>query len=154
MSARKIKRLEAGRIERQLAPQEAEIKAWAKAGASPKPAASERVAQVDVADAVASWDRKAPARGLAEDSRTVAAAAPAPDFERLCYNLARLMEQGGRTLAAYFNPSVSNDAKSNVANGVADALRSISRIAEHWLSDPARTLEAQSSLTVKLLGLW
>jgi polyhydroxyalkanoate synthase len=78
----------------------------------------------------------------------------APDFERLSYNLARLVEQGGRTLAAYFKPSESNEAKSNVSNGVADALRSIGRVVEHWLSDPARTLEAQSSLTVKLLGLW
>jgi len=162
MSARKIKRLEAGRIERQLTPPTAEMKTWAKAGASPKPAASKPVAPVVAADAGASPGRKAPARGPSGDSRTVAAPAlkasremeGAPDFERLSYNLARLVEQGGRTLAAYFKPSESNEAKSNVSNGVADALRSISRIAEHWLSDPARTFEAQSSLTVKLLGLW
>ena len=40
MGAKKIKRLEAGRIEREPAPPEAESKTWAKAGASPKPAAS------------------------------------------------------------------------------------------------------------------
>ncbi|MGB6493909.1 MAG: class I poly(R)-hydroxyalkanoic acid synthase [Methylocella sp.] len=165
MTARKIKRLEAGRIERQLTPPKAEITTWAKAGASPKPAASKRVAPAVAADASAGPDRKAPARGPAGARRTVAAPAPAarrasremegaPDFERLSYNLARLVEQGGRTLAAYLKPAEGNEAKSNVSNGVADALRSISRIAEHWLSDPARTLEAQSSLTVKLLGLW
>jgi polyhydroxyalkanoate synthase len=165
MSARKIKRFEAGRIERQLTPPKPDIKTWAKAGASPKPAASKPVAPIVAADAGVSPDRKAPARGPAGDNRTVAAPASAarkasremegaPDFERLSYNLARLVEQGGRTLAAYFKPSESNEAKSNVSNGVADALRSISRIAEHWLSDPTRTLEAQSSLTVKLLGLW
>jgi polyhydroxyalkanoate synthase len=165
MSARKIKRFEAGRIERQLTPPKPDIKTWAKGGTSPRPAASKQVAPIVAADAAASPDSKAPARGPAGDGHTVAAAAQAarkaaremegaPDFERLSYNLARLVEQGGRTLAAYFKPSESNEAKSNVSNGVADALRSISRIAEHWLSDPARTLEAQSSLTVKLLGLW
>src|SRR3984893_8363120 len=164
MSAKKTQRMEAGRIERRLAPPQAEGTTWAKAGASPKPVASTRVAPVVAADAAASPDRKAPARGPGGDGRTVTAPAPAarkasremdgaPDFERLSYNLARLVEQGGRTLAAYFKPE-STEAKSNVSNGVADALRSIGRVVEHWLSDPARTLEAQSSLTVKLLGLW
>src|ERR1700730_6409524 len=133
MCARKIKRFEAGRIERQLTPPKPDIKTWAKAGASPKPAASTPVAPIVAADGGLSTDRKAPARGPAEDSRTVAAPASAarkasremegaPDFERLSYNLARLVGQGGRTLAAYFKPSESNEAKSNVSNGVADAL--------------------------------
>ncbi|MGH6800802.1 MAG: class I poly(R)-hydroxyalkanoic acid synthase, partial [Methylocella sp.] len=167
MSVKKVKRLEAGRIERELTPLEAESKTWAKAGASPKAAASKPVAPAVAAEAAASLDSRAPARGPAGDSRTVAAAAPSarkaspqkegaagPDFERLSYNLARLVEQGGRALAAYFKPQESNEARSNVSNGVADALRSIGRIAEHWLSDPARTFEAQSSLTAKFFGLW
>ncbi|MGC2094086.1 MAG: hypothetical protein WA648_13390, partial [Methylocella sp.] len=73
MTARKIKRLEAGRIERQLTPPKAEITTWAKAGASPKPAASKRVAPAVAADASAGPDRKAPARGPAGARRTVAA---------------------------------------------------------------------------------
>ena len=167
MGAKKIKRLEAGRIEREPAPPEAESKTWAKAGASPKPAASLWVAPAVAAEAAASPDSKAPARGLAGDISPVTApvlaarkasrekeGAASPDFERLSYNLARLVEQGGRALAAYFKPSENNEAKSNVSNGVADALRSIGRIAEHWLSDPGRAVEAQSSLTAKLLGLW
>lgn len=79
--------------------------------------------------------------------------ATGPDFERLSYNLARLVEQGGRALAAYFKPSESG-GKTDVSLELTDAIRSISRIVEHWLSDPARTLAAQSSLTVKFLGLW
>ncbi|MGH6823221.1 MAG: class I poly(R)-hydroxyalkanoic acid synthase, partial [Methylocella sp.] len=164
MSARKINRLEARRIERELTPPKAETKTWVTAGASPKPAGS-KLAPVVAGDAAAGPDGKAPARGAAGDRGAVAVAAPkarkasremegAPDFERLSYNLARLVEQGARALAAYFKPSESNEAKSNLSNGVADALRSIGRIAEHWLSDPARAVEAQSSLTVKFLGLW
>ncbi|MGB8901216.1 MAG: hypothetical protein WCC90_19165 [Methylocella sp.] len=160
MGAKKIKRLEAGRIEREPAPPEAESKTWAKASASPKPAASLWVAPAVAAEAAASPDSKAAARGPAGDISTVTApvlaarkpsrekeGAASPDFERLSYNLARLVEQGGRALAAYFKPSENNGAKSNVSNGVADALRSIGRIAEHWLSDPGRAVEAQSSLT-------
>jgi hypothetical protein len=62
MSARKIKRLEAGRSQRQLTPPKAEMKTWARAGA------------LLAADAAASPDSKASARGPAGDSR----AAPAP----------------------------------------------------------------------------
>jgi polyhydroxyalkanoate synthase subunit PhaC len=167
MSARKIKRLGAGGTERQLIPPKPEITTRAKAGASPKSAAPKRVAPVIAVDAAASPDCKAPARGPAGDGCTVAAPAPAarkasrekedaarPDFERLSHNLAQLMEQGGRMLAAYFQPSESNEARTNVSHGVADALRSTSRIAGYWLSDPARTVEAQSSLMIKFLGLW
>ncbi|HEY8006856.1 MAG TPA: class I poly(R)-hydroxyalkanoic acid synthase [Methylocella sp.] len=78
--------------------------------------------------------------------------AAGPDFERLSYNFSRLMEQGGKALAAYFKPRESG-GKTDVTVELTDALRSFSRIAEHWLSDPARTLEAQSSLAVKFLGL-
>ena len=82
--------------------------------------------------------------------------AAGPDFERLSYNLARLLEQGGRALAAYLKPAlkpVESGGKTDVSIELTDAVRSFSRIAEHWLSDPARSLEAQSSLMVKLLGL-
>jgi polyhydroxyalkanoate synthase len=78
--------------------------------------------------------------------------AAGPDFERLSHNFSRLMEQGGKALAAYFKPRESGD-KTDVTVELTDALRSFSRIAEHWLSDPARTVEAQSSLAVKFLGL-
>ncbi len=53
MSAQKIKRLAAGRIERQLTPPKPEMKTWAKAGGSPKPAASKPAAPVIAAEAVA-----------------------------------------------------------------------------------------------------
>ena len=76
-----------------------------------------------------------------------------PDFEKLSLNLARFVEQGGRALASFFTPPESGD-KHDVSTELTDAFRSLSRVAEHWLSDPARSLEAQSALTVKFLGLW
>ena len=76
-----------------------------------------------------------------------------PDFEKLSLNLARFVEQGGRALASFFTPPESG-GKHDVSAELTDAFRSLSRVAEHWLSDPARSLEAQSALTVKFLGLW
>ncbi len=153
MSSRKTKPLEATRIERQLVPPKPEITTIANPGRSPKSAASKKVSPAVAADASATPNSEGPALGPAtpEASREKEGA---PDFERLSYNLARLVEQGGKMLAAYFKQPEDIEAKSNISNGLADAIRSISRIAEHWLSDPARTLEAQSSLTVRFLGLW
>ena len=82
------------------------------------------------------------------------AEAPAtPNFERLGLNLARLMEQGSRALAAYFDPSQSNKG-TDLSDQLTDAYRALSPITAHWLRDPARTLQAQTALTTKFLGLW
>jgi polyhydroxyalkanoate synthase len=140
----------------------------AEIGTGAKPAASSNATPAKPAKlsvAAASPAGKAPARSAARIRRSAAAqpqgapnasgenqGAAGPDFERLSLNFARLMEQGGKALAAYFKPSDSRD-KTDVSVEMTDAIRSFSRIAEHWLSDPARTLEAQSSLTVKFLGL-
>ncbi|MCI0737391.1 MAG: class I poly(R)-hydroxyalkanoic acid synthase, partial [Beijerinckiaceae bacterium] len=95
----------------------------------------------------------APAPASGKESEDDNKAKGTPDFERLAFNLARLMEQGGRAVAACFNPA-QRGAKAGVSEELNDAYRSISAIAEHWLSDPARALEAQTSLAAKFLGLW
>lgn len=77
-----------------------------------------------------------------------------PDFERLAYNIARLMEQGGKALAACLKPAEAGESQSALSNEVSDAVRSLSRVAEHWLSDPAKTVEAQSALLANFLGLF
>jgi polyhydroxyalkanoate synthase subunit PhaC len=142
-----------------LKPASAKAKRTRAKAATPTNAAS-KLAKPSVATT-----SKASPRSVAKVRR--AAAAPAqdapgasqknqgaagPDFERLSHNFSRLMEQGGKALAAYFKPRESGD-NTDVTVELTDALRSFSRIAEHWLSDPARTVEAQSSLAVKFLGL-
>ncbi len=97
--------------------------------------------------------RSAAVRPAAQNTSQEDKAKATPDLERLSYNMARLVEQGGRALAAYFNPSEPK-AKTDLTNEIADGVRSIGRVAEHWLSDPTRTLEAQSALTYKLFGLF
>lgn len=77
-----------------------------------------------------------------------------PDFERLSYNMARLMEQGGKALAACLKPAEVGEVKSDLSTEVADAVRSLGRVAEHWLSDPTRSLEAQTALATNFVALW
>jgi polyhydroxyalkanoate synthase len=79
--------------------------------------------------------------------------APKPDFERMTYNIARFVEQGGKALAATLKPPEQGEPKTDLSNGLQDAIRSISKVAEHWLSDPAKTAEAQSALVASFLAL-
>ncbi len=73
------------------------------------------------------------------------------DFAR---NLARLVEQGGKALAAYLKPREAGAAKDNVADEVNDAVKTLGQVAEYWLSDPQRAVELQANLGKAYLDLW
>ncbi len=102
-------------------------------------------------------DNRAGAAGPAATSEKAdknPAEAPAtPNFERLGINLARLMEQGSRALAACFDPSRTTKS-ADLSGQLTDAYHALSPITAHWLRDPARTVQAQTSLATKFLGLW
>jgi len=76
-----------------------------------------------------------------------------PDFERIAYNMARLLEQGGKALAATLKPPEHGESKSELTTEISNAVRSIGKVTEHWLSDPAKTVEAQTALLASFLGL-
>ena len=82
------------------------------------------------------------------------AASPLPDFEALSRNLARLADEGGKVAAAYLSHA-KNEAKPGDAGGeIASAVKTLGKVAEHWLSDPARAMKAQSALSAGFLSLW
>jgi polyhydroxyalkanoate synthase subunit PhaC len=76
----------------------------------------------------------------------------APDFDRLSQNLAVLVGQGGKALAALLEPS--GGAASGLADSVLDAVKTFGRVAEYWLADPQRAVEAQTALSSNFLSLW
>jgi polyhydroxyalkanoate synthase len=76
------------------------------------------------------------------------------DVEALSRNLARLIEEGGKALAAYLKPREEGKIKDEHAEDLADAVKSLGRVAEFWLSDPARALELQTRLGRAYLDLW
>ena len=76
------------------------------------------------------------------------------DVEALSHNIARLIEEGGKALAAYLKPREEGKIKGDTAEDITDVVKSVGRVAEYWLSDPRRALEVQTSLGRAYLELW
>jgi polyhydroxyalkanoate synthase len=78
----------------------------------------------------------------------------AADVEEFSRNLARLVEQGGRALAAYLKPHEEGRKDREFADEVAEVVKTLGHVAEYWLADPQRTVELQSRLGKSYLDLW
>jgi polyhydroxyalkanoate synthase len=78
----------------------------------------------------------------------------AVDVEAFSQNLARLVEQGGRALAAYLKPHEEGRKDREFADEVAEVVKTLGHVAEYWLADPQRTVELQSRLGKSYLDLW
>jgi len=78
------------------------------------------------------------------------------DVEVFSRNLARIIEQGGRALAAYLKPREEGRERddSQLAEEVAEVVKTLSQVAEYWLTDPQRALELQTRLGTAYLELW
>ncbi|MGE5773456.1 MAG: PHA/PHB synthase family protein [Hyphomicrobiales bacterium] len=75
-------------------------------------------------------------------------------MEVLAHNVARLVEEGGKALAAYMKPREEGKIKGDLADDITDAVKSVGRVAEYWMSDPHRAHELQTSLGRAYLDLW
>jgi polyhydroxyalkanoate synthase len=64
------------------------------------------------------------------------------------------MEQLGKAMAAMVKPVEEGKSKAGFADDVADAIKTFGHVAEWWLADPSRAIEAQTSLSTEFLGLW
>jgi polyhydroxyalkanoate synthase len=78
---------------------------------------------------------------------------PVPDFEELSRNMARFIEGAGKAAAAYLKP-VQEGQPPELASDASEAIKSFSRVAEAWMSDPQKSFEAQSRLGTQFLSLW
>jgi polyhydroxyalkanoate synthase len=76
-----------------------------------------------------------------------------PDVEELAHNVARIMEEGGKAMAAYLKPREEGRLDDQFAE-VSDVVRTLGQVADYWLRDPQRALELQSSLGKAYLDLW
>ncbi|HXX04253.1 MAG TPA: class I poly(R)-hydroxyalkanoic acid synthase, partial [Xanthobacteraceae bacterium] len=76
------------------------------------------------------------------------------DVEEFSRNLARLVEEGGRALAAYLKPREAGRDDQEFADEVNDAVKTFAAVAQYWLADPQRTLELQARLGKAYLDLW
>jgi polyhydroxyalkanoate synthase subunit PhaC len=78
---------------------------------------------------------------------------PSADVEEFARNAARIMEEGGKALAAYLKPREEGRADDQYAE-VTDVVKTLGQVADYWLRDPQRALELQSSLGKAYLDLW
>lgn len=76
------------------------------------------------------------------------------DVEAFAHNLARMIEEGGKALAAYMKPREEGKLKDDKAEDITDVVKTVGHVAEYWLSDPKRAFELQTSLGRAYLELW
>ena len=80
---------------------------------------------------------------------------PAPSISRRSRkNIARMVEEGGKALAAYLKPREEGEVKIEPADEIADVVKTLGQVAEYWLSDPQRAVEVQAELGKAYLELW
>jgi polyhydroxyalkanoate synthase len=86
--------------------------------------------------------------------------APAPakigvvDVELFAKNLARMIEDGGKALAAYLRPRQEGEIRHGLSDEMTDMVKTLGEVAEYWLADPQRAVELQSRLGKAYLDLW
>ncbi len=76
-----------------------------------------------------------------------------PEFFAL--NIARVMEEGGKALAAYLKPRENGGASTAlVAGEMSEVAKTLTTVMQYWLSDPHRAAEMQTTLGKSYLDLW
>ncbi|HMI11895.1 MAG TPA: class I poly(R)-hydroxyalkanoic acid synthase, partial [Bradyrhizobium sp.] len=76
------------------------------------------------------------------------------DPEAFAMNLARAMENSGQALAAYLKPREDGEPKDKPPTELGEVIKTLSAVAEYWLSDKARTTELQIKMGKAYLDLW
>ncbi len=75
------------------------------------------------------------------------------DVEAFTRNLGRLIEEGGRAIAAYLKPVEAGGRSGEYADEIADAAATLAQVMEFWYADPQRVIEMQSRLGKSYLDL-
>ncbi|MGS1096177.1 PHA/PHB synthase family protein [Aquamicrobium terrae] len=76
------------------------------------------------------------------------------DPELFAINLARMIEQAGKAASAWVEPREKGELRDHIAEPMADMVKTFSRLAEYWLSEPQRALEAQTRLFAAYMNVW
>ncbi len=76
------------------------------------------------------------------------------DSEAFAMNIARAMESGGRALAAYLKPRESGEVKDKSSEEFAEVVKTLTSVAEYWLSDNERASDLQTKMAKGYLDLW
>jgi polyhydroxyalkanoate synthase len=76
------------------------------------------------------------------------------DPEAFALNVARAMESTGQVLAAYFKAPEDGQTRDKTPSELTEVVKTLSAVADYWLSDQNRAAELQLSLGKSYLDLW
>src|SRR3954454_12546174 len=76
------------------------------------------------------------------------------DAEAFAMNVARAMENSGKALAAYLKPRESGEVIDKPPNEMNEVVKTLTAVAEYWLSDETRSADLQTKLAKDYLDLW
>ncbi|MCO6178132.1 alpha/beta hydrolase [Ciceribacter sp. RN22] len=76
------------------------------------------------------------------------------DPEALALNVARALENLGKAASTWLAPRERGEIVDPVSQPLTELVKTMSKVAEYWMSDPKRTLEAQSYLLAGMFGAW
>ena len=76
------------------------------------------------------------------------------DAEAFAMNVARAMENSGKALAAYLKPRESGEVIDKPPSEMAEVVKTLTAVAEYWLSDENRSADLQTKLAKSYLDLW
>jgi polyhydroxyalkanoate synthase len=123
--------------------------------AEPEPRQATAPAEPRQAEPRRSEPRKSePPRETPAASPAGASAPTATDIEAFSRNIARMVEHGGRALAAYLKPREAGRVNDEGADVVADAAKTLGRVMQYWMTDPQRALQVRTDLGKSYLELW
>ncbi|MCA1240888.1 class I poly(R)-hydroxyalkanoic acid synthase [Stappia stellulata] len=74
--------------------------------------------------------------------------------EAFAQNLARIVENAGKAMAAYVEPREKGEIKPEMADELTVIFKTLGQVGEYWMSDPQRAVEAQGRLWTKYIDLW
>ncbi|MHB0950469.1 MAG: PHA/PHB synthase family protein [Allorhizobium sp.] len=76
------------------------------------------------------------------------------DPEAMAINFAKALENLGKAASTWLAPRERGEIVDPVSEPMSELVKTMSKVAEYWMADPKRTLEAQTYLLAGVFGIW
>ncbi|UJW73568.1 PHA/PHB synthase family protein [Rhizobium sp. SL42] len=76
------------------------------------------------------------------------------DPQALAINAAKALENLGKAASSWLAPRERGEIVDPVSEPMSELIKTMSKLAEYWMSDPKRTMEAQTHLLNAVFGIW
>jgi len=76
------------------------------------------------------------------------------DPEAMAMNFAKALENLGKAASTWLAPRERGEIVDPVSEPMTELVKTMSKVADYWMADPKRTLEAQTYLLAGVFGIW